>query len=269
MKRSIVALCGVAASALVLFGVVAGLDAQTGQWGTVKGRILWGGKDLPERKEIEAVNKNPDKAACCKDGPVLDEVWVVNKKNKGLKWTFVWLANDDPKSTKPLPIHPSLKDVKQKEVVMDQPACMFVPHALGMREGQVLIAKNSASIAHNYKWTGAPTTPNEGGNVLIAPNGQVVLKDFVAHRLPIKIECNIHPWMNGWVRVFNHPYFAVTDADGNFEFKDAPAGKYRLMVWHGSGGWRGGAKGKDGTPITIKSGGVTDLGSLDYPPPAE
>ena len=63
--------------------------------------------------------------------------------------------------------------------------------------------------------------------------------DLVADRLPIKIECNIHPWMNGWVRVFDHPYFAVTDADGNFELKNAPAGNYRLMVWHGQGGWRG------------------------------
>ena len=136
-----------------------------------------------------------------------------------------------------------------------------------VREGQVLVAKNSAAIAHNFKWTGNPTTPNAGNNVLIAPGGSIDIKGLVADRLPVKIECNIHPWMNGWVRIFDHPYYAVTDADGAFEFKDAPAGDYRLMVWHGSGGWLGGAAGKTGKAITIKAGGVTDLGNLDYPPP--
>ena len=110
---------------------------------------------------------------------------------------------------------------------------------------------------------------NPGGNVLLPPNTEKEIDDLKADRFPVSVECNIHPWMNGWVRVFNHPYFAVTDENGGFEFKDAPAGNWQLMIWHGSGGWLGGAKGKNGQPITIKAGGTTDLGSLVYvPPPA-
>jgi hypothetical protein len=58
----------------------------------------------------------------------------------------------------------------------------------------------------------------------------------------------------------------VTDDDGRFIIKDAPAGEFRIKIWHGSGGWLGGAKGKDGQPITIKAG-KNDLPPLAYPPP--
>ncbi|MCI0642223.1 MAG: hypothetical protein L0Y72_20815 [Gemmataceae bacterium] len=266
MRRIIVLGIAAALAGVFFAGSQEPVAAQGGQWGTIKGRIVWGGKDIPQPKEIEAIKNHADKNFCLKDGPVLTEEWVVDKKTKGLRWTFVWLTNQNPKN--PLAIHPDLKSIKDKEVVMDQPICMFLPHAIALREGQILVAKNSATIAHNFKWTGNPTTANAGNNVLIAPGGDFKIKGLVADRLPVKIECNIHPWMNGWVRIFDHPYFAVTDANGNFEIKNAPAGSYHLVVWHGSGGWRGGAKGKTGESVNVKAGGVTDVGSLDYPPPA-
>jgi hypothetical protein len=56
--------------------------------------------------------------------------------------------------------------------------------------------------------------------------------------------------MKAWVRVFNHPYFALTNTDGVFEIKDAPAGDWRLYVWHEAAGW--GAIGVQGMPVTIQ-----------------
>lgn len=241
--------------------------AQDGAWATVKGRIIWGGDKVPAPQEVTIPNDHADKKVCTKDGKVYDEKWVVNPKNKGLRYTFVWLAPADPKKPTPLPIHPDLKTPKSKEVVLDQPLCMFVPHALGMREGQTLLVKNSAPFAHNFKWTGNPNNANAGNNILMPADSDRKIEGLVADRLPVRIECNIHPWMGGWLRVFNHPYFAITDADGKFEMPNAPAGNYRLVVWHGSGGWLGGAKGKDGQPINIKATG-TDVGDLAYPPPA-
>jgi hypothetical protein len=270
MTRRIVSGLALAAMTLLVLGLNHTADAQGNQWGTVKGKITWGSADIPKQQPIAAVANSPDKMACLKDGhEVVDEKWVVNPKNKGLKWAFVWLANEDVKSKAPLPIHPSLKAPKTDKVVMDQPLCAFLPHAIALRQGQVLVAKNSAAISHNFKWTGNPSTPNAGANVLIAPGGAIDIKDLVADRFPVQIECNIHPWMRGWVRIYDHPYYAVTDADGAFELKDAPAGAYRLIVWHGSGGWLGGAAGKNGQVINIKAGGTLDLGGLDYPPPPE
>jgi hypothetical protein len=232
-------------------------------WGTIKGQVVWGGDAVPDRKEIAGVNANQDKAHCLSKGPLLSEDWVINKKNKGIRYTFVWLA---PAAIgKNLPIHPKLKAVPDKKEEIDQPCCQFKPHATAIREGQELVAKNSAPVAHNVKWAGNPLK-NPGNNVILPPGGSVTIKDLKADRFPIMVNCNIHPWMNARVGVFNHPYFAVTDEDGNFEIKDAPAGNFRLMVWHESAGWRGGAAGRNGQQITIKGGEVTDLGKLDLKP---
>ncbi|HWY85820.1 MAG TPA: hypothetical protein VNX28_03795 [Gemmataceae bacterium] len=267
MKSNAILGVGFLVSAVVILGFGPRARAQANQWGNVKGTIVWGGKDLPKQLPLPQVAGSPDKAACTMGGHVVvSEDYVVNPKNKGLRWTFVWLANNDVANKEPLPIHPDLKALKVKKVVLDQPLCAFIPHALAMREGQDLVAKNSANIAHNLKWTGVA---NPGGNVLIPAGGSLDVKGLVADlRFPVKLECNIHPWMNGWLRIFPHPYYAVTDADGAFEIKDAPAGPHRLMVWNGTDGWLGGAKGKTGTPINIKAGATVDLGSLNFPPPS-
>jgi hypothetical protein len=246
--------------ALILAAAASPLRADDQAWGTVKGQVVWAGKAIPERKPIN-VDKNQDH--CLAKGPLLSEEWVVNPKNKGIRWAFVWLA-PETKNGK-IPIHPDLAGRKLEPVIIDQPCCMFEPHAVGLQEGQNLIVKNTAPIAHNVNYQGG--IKNRGNNVIVPSGGQLNINNLQAEKYPVKLACNIHGWMNGWVRIFDHPYFAVTDADGKFEFKQAPAGNYRLIVWHESLGWLGGAKGRDGRPITIKGGGETDLGTLDVEPP--
>jgi hypothetical protein len=255
---------GAAAACIALFGsIISSTKADDGAgWGTVKGQVVWGEAELPKIKVVDLAN-HQDKAFCLSKGPVLGEEWVVNPKNKGIRWTYVWLITNDPNDPKAkLPIHPSLQNIKDKEVSIDQPCCQYEPHALAMRQGQELVAKNSASIAHNVKWNGHPLR-NPGNNVIIPAKGSYTIKDLKADTFPVKVECNIHPWMSAWVRVFDHPYFTVSDADGNFEIKNAPAGDYRVVIWHESIGYRGGAAGKTGEKITIKNGGVADIGQRD------
>jgi hypothetical protein len=232
-------------------------------WGTIKGQIVWPGAKLPDQVEI---NVQKDQQHCLSKGKLFSDEWVVNKANKGVRWVFVWLAQEPADAKKPIPIHPSLKDIKDKKVTIDQPCCMFEPHALAVREGQVLIAKNSSPVAHNVNYGGHPTI-NPGKNVLVAPGGEVEIDNLKADdRIPVSVACNIHGWMKAYVRVFNHPYYAVTDENGNFEIKNAPAGDWRLKVWHDSG-WRGGAAGRDGDKITVKGAAVTDLGKIEMTQP--
>jgi hypothetical protein len=235
--------------------------AQDGEWGHIKGRVTWKPKDIPERKAIN-VKDNADKLHCLSKGELLDEVWVVDKKTRGLKWTIVWLIQDDVKNKAPLPIHPKLKEIKEPKVFVDQPVCAFVPHALAIREGQILVAKNSSPVSHNLKWTGAKNQ----NNITVPAGGQLEIKELVAERIPMTIECGIHPWMNGRVGIFAHPYFAVTDNDGNFEIKDAPAGKYRLVVYNNF--YNGGAEGRNGQQITIPAGKTLEL-DIAFDPPKE
>jgi len=237
-------------------------DNDEKSWGTIKGQIVWDGGAIPEPKVL---NVNKDQEHCLGKGPLLSEDWVINKANKGIRWTFVWLAQE-PDNKTPLPIHPTLKDIPNKEVEIDQPYCAFIPHSLAMREGQVLVAKNSAKIQHNVHWTGINQLKNPGGNQIIPAGGSLRIDNLKAEKMPLTVKCDIHPWMNARVGVFDHPYFAVTDENGNFEIKLAPAGTYRLKVYHDSIGWRNGAAGREGERITIKAGEVTDVAKLGLKP---
>ena len=69
--------------------------------------------------------------------------------------------------------------------------------------------------------------------------------------------------MKGYLFVFEHPYFAVTDDNGQFEIKLAPAGPVNIVLWHEETGWVVGRKGK---AIEIKAGAETDLGKIEVKP---
>ena len=243
-----------------------------GQWGNVKGQIVLDAKAAPEQVKLDVTKDQP---VCLAKGPLLSEALIVNKANLGVKNVFVWLIHKDipPNPSDPVPplaIHPSLREIKSKNVEMDQPCCMFEPHALCMRQGQVLLAKNSSTIAHNFHWSGLPNK-NPGGNSIVVAGGELKIGDLVADRVPVKISCDIHPWMSGWVRVFDHPYFALTDKDGRFEIKNAPAGPCRLVTWQEDVGWAvgdmGAAPGRYGMLIDIPAGKTLDMGVLKMPPP--
>jgi hypothetical protein len=231
-------------------------------WGTIKGRVEIEGP-VPARKPI---NVDKDKEHCLTKGPLFSEDYVVNTKNKGVKNVMVWLI--DPKNPRAkLPVHPSLQNVKLPAVEIDQPCCQFVPHIVAMREGQDLVVKNSAPIAHNVHVIGGVKGPDF--NVILPPGGEkkVAADEIPARPTPITVKCDIHPWMGGYIRVFSHPYFAITDEDGNFTIKDAPAGDWRIVIWQESKGWVRGDK--NGTPITVKAGAVTDLGTVGLTPSAD
>jgi hypothetical protein len=232
------------------------LSAQGG-WGTVKGRIVLDAAVAPAPKPI-AVAANPDAKKCLVNGPLFSDEWVVNKKNMGVRWVFVWLAPAAPNAK--LPIHKDLLKPKVKQVELDQPCCMFTPHALALREGQDLVAKNSSPLTHNVNWT---SIKNPGGNLVVPASKSIVISDLKADRYPVQLACNIHGWMKAYVRVFDHPYYAVTDEDGKFEIKLAPVGAAQLIIWHDTG-W--GPGGKPGNPINIKANEVLDLGDLKMKP---
>jgi hypothetical protein len=240
-------------------GAMAADDAS--DWGTVKGQVVFGGPAVPEPPVIAAIATHQDSKHCLENGPIQSEEWVVNKSNLGVRWTFVWLEPE--KGAAALKVHPSLQPIKDKEVVIDQPCCKFEPHALALREGQDLVAKNSSPVAHNVNWTGHPLK-NPGGNVIIPARQAQTILNLKADRFPVMVKCNIHPWMGAFVRVFDHPYFAVTDADGQFTIKQAPAGKYRLVFWHEATGWGPGER--EGLAVTIDAKKETDLGKVKLMP---
>ena len=228
--------------------------AADGDWATLKGQIKFPeAKAVPERKKLDV---SQDKAHCLSKGDILDESLIVNPKNKGIKNVVVWLRPDNTDNKSKLTaaqIHPSDKDRKPAKVTIDQPCCMFVSRITLARVGDTIAAKNPAPVAHNFFWTSA----NNGEfNVTVAKESTWDMPQaLVAEASPIQFKCTIHPWMAGYVRIFDHPYYAVTDEDGKFEIKNAPVGKFRMVVWQEKQGFLGGKDGRFGTPVEIKAGG--------------
>ncbi|MCI0743283.1 MAG: hypothetical protein L0Y72_30010, partial [Gemmataceae bacterium] len=200
----------------------------------------------------------------------------MNPKNNGIRNVVVWLAPEPSAADlaalqggrkKEFPsfdgadIHPTLAKPAKPSVEIDSPFCRFIPHVVVARAGQNMIIKNSTIVPHNVKWM---SRNNDQIDTLIPSGGQDVVKDLKPERFPIEIADSIHPWMRAWVRVFDHPYFAVTDEDGNFEIKNAPVlkGQLRLFIWQ-ENGMRGGAPGRFGQTLKVKPGAM-DLKELKF-----
>jgi hypothetical protein len=224
--------------------------ARADGWGTVKGKVTYAG-DAPERPQIK-VEKDPKE--CLRNGPLLSEELVVDKDTKGVRWVVVWLLDKTGDIKAEIPVHPDLKAIANKEVVLDQPCCMFEPHIVCLREGQTLVVKNSGGVPHNTK---IDSIDGPSLNPLIPPGGDVKQGDWVAASSPSNVSCNIHPWMKAYVRCFKTPYFAVTNEKGEFEIKNAPAGKFNIVVWQESVGYLT-KNNKKGEPIEIKADGVVE-----------
>jgi hypothetical protein len=48
----------------------------------------------------------------------------------------------------------------------------------------------------------------------------------------VEIRSRLRPYARGYVAVFNHPYYAVTDERGVFTIDGLPEGTYTVKVWH-------------------------------------
>jgi hypothetical protein len=117
----------------------------------------------------------------------------------------------------------------QNPAALDQKGCMFHPHVIATMVGQPIIVKNSDPFLHSVHSMDAELSPAfdfaQPTTGLHRVEPLQVVETF-------QIKCDLHPWMSAWVRVFNHPYFAVTSADGSFAIRQLPPGKYRLKAWH-------------------------------------
>jgi hypothetical protein len=140
-----------------------------------------------------------------------------------------------------------------------------LPYVLAIHQDQTLVIKSSDPVNHNVRYAPFANSPF---NQIMAPKGEIEVK-LVAERRPIVVACDIHSWMKAYVMVFDHPFFAVTGADGAFEIKGVPAGEQNLVLWQervGYVGFTDPAKKAQGMAVTICAGEVTDLGSVAIDP---
>ena len=180
--------------------------------GEITGKVTLKGTPKPEVSiDLGAVcgPLNPNKS-------VTTRHYVVGKDG-GLANVFVYLK--DAKAA------PSASEAQ----MLDQAGCMYEPYVMGVVTGQKFKIKNSDPTLHNVH---ATPKINKEFNFGQPIKDQVSEKSFDQAEVLVRMKCDVHPWMFAYVGVVDHPYFAVTDKEGNFKISGVPDGKYTIVAYH-------------------------------------
>ncbi len=105
---------------------------------------------------------------------------------------------------------------------------MYVPHVIGIQAGQTITINNKDNTLHNVNAQPANNPSFNFAQPIPMPNDRV----FENPEVMIPVKCDVHPWMQAFVGVLPHPYFAVSGEDGSFTIDNLPAGDYVVAAWH-------------------------------------
>ena len=114
----------------------------------------------------------------------------------------------------------------ESRLVLDNRKCKFVPHVSVLTVGDTIEAINRDPTLHNVHFYGALNA-----NILL-PLKRAKATRKVNKPGMVIVKCDIHGWMQAFIRVDSHPFHAVTGNDGYFNIPDIPAGRYSVEIWH-------------------------------------
>jgi plastocyanin len=179
--------------------------------GTIRGTVSLKGEP-PVMAEI------PNQPCHSGATPIREETVVADEQGR-LANVVVFLV-EAPKPASGSPTPPPAE--------LDQVNCRYTPHVLALRTGQVLRVKTSDPALHNvHTMSKANPAKNFGMQAGAGPVDLTFDKPE-----DIAVRCDVHPWMNARVHVFDHEHFAVTGDDGSFTLENVPAGEYTLVFRH-------------------------------------
>ncbi len=181
---------------------------------TVTGKVAFTGA-APAKEQIKM-----DADAFCKAAhaePVYTQDVAVNP-NGTLAWVLVYVK-EGVTGNYPPPATP---------VTLDQKGCQYQPHIFGIQAGQPLKIVNSDGTLHNIH---ALPKINAEFNIGQPFQKMETIKKFDKPEMPVRFKCDVHKWMGAYCGVFNHPFFATTNEQGNFEIKNLPPGNYVIEAW--------------------------------------
>jgi hypothetical protein len=153
----------------------------------------------------------------CK-GKHAEDIQLVKAQGGLLEEAFVYVKDGLPAGYYTPPTTP---------VVVDQKACEFVPRVFAAMTDQPISWANSDAVMHNVN-TGQfnQALPSQVGPF------PKPLQPAEGPSPVVMVRCDVHPWMRAYAGVLDHPYFAVTKADGAFRLQGLVDGAYTVAVWH-------------------------------------
>ncbi len=215
---------------------------------TIKGKVTYDGTPPEMKSLVEAMNAVPQDKDMCLSGDTKEQLWMVGA-DKGVANVVVWVKAPDGKYLKT----PDKLQARTDKAKIDQPHCAFEPHVIAYsptfydaaskkqkKTGEIFEVVNSSPKLHNTGWSGNKLI-NSGSNKPINSKGTYEIDavpckaDAAGGEDLLSLNCDVHKWMTAKVAVFDHPYYAVTNAKGEFEIKDVPAGAELVFcLWHES-----------------------------------
>lgn len=180
----------------------------------LKGSVQFTGT-VPAPKQIDT-KSDPS----CGVASVPAEEVTVNP-NGTLKNVFIYIKEGLPAG--------QTYEVTAPAVTLDQKGCQYSPRVFGVQVAQSFEVLNSDPTLHNVH--GMPTKSKQF-NLGMPVQGMKLTRKFDQPEVMVKLKCDVHPWMAAYIGVLPHPFFSVTDENGNFEIKNLPPGKYTLEAWH-------------------------------------
>lgn len=199
-------------------GIAAGPTAPLSATATIRGKVTLKGtppkmRNVPLSAEKACVKHHKDKG----QKPRVETV-VAGSKGE-LANCFVYVSKGVKKKPR----------ASKTPVSLDQRGCIYTPHVVGLQIGQELHVKNNDPLLHNVN---ALAKNQKGFNQAQIKNSKPIVKKFRKPEVMMRVKCDIHGWMEAWVGVVAHPWFAVTKADGTYQLPKIPPGTYTLTVWH-------------------------------------
>lgn len=181
--------------------------------GSIKGLVRLDGTPGEPRKLPVTI----DQFVCGKEKDAAD---LVVSPKKGIRSAVVWLESPPPGAKSADPAPPAQIDQKQ---------CVFIPRVVVVPVGGTVEFLNSDLLLHNIHSGSKENLPFNRTQ----PKGRTIPVAFAKPEI-ISIKCDLHPWMIAWVVVADHPFYAVTNNEGEFVLDDVPPGQYTLSIWHES-----------------------------------
>lgn len=183
--------------------------------GVLSGTIHFTGK----RPALKAIDMSEDPACVeAHHGKPHDESVMVGAGG-GLANVFIYVKSGLEGKTFEVPSMP---------VTIDQRGCWFTPRVLGIQTGQALQVVNSDPVTHNIH---PMAQINREWNHSQGAGDPPLARRFLHQEIMIPVKCNIHSWMHAFIGVVDHPYFAVSGANGSFEIPNLPPGDYVIGAW--------------------------------------